>query len=136
MRASMHTSEPDLEGERTQGTLCPITYIAVNACAALVMASAALLVPRELKHLYPVGLIWFPVPAFSGAALSCAKPLAGWLSFIALGLNIGSLVLFFLAAYASLADPTVGALGLAYALPGAAVAGWNLRHLAGGLAPD
>jgi uncharacterized membrane protein len=132
----MRTSKPRLKPQWTQSTLCPITYIVVNACAALVSASAAMLVPRELRHLYPIDLVWFPVAAFSGAALSSAKSLAPWLPLVSLGLNTASLALFFLAAYASVADATVGPLGLAYALPGAAVAGWNLRHLAAGLAPD
>jgi hypothetical protein len=113
-----------------------MSYIAVNAVAAVVSAAVAVLVPRELRHLYPIGLVWFPVAGFSSAVLSCVKRLAPWMAFVALGLNIASLALFFLAGYASVADVSVGVSGLAYALAGAAVAGWNLVHLARRLSAD
>ena len=132
----MGMTEPDPQSQWLQGSLRRKSYVAVNACAALAMASAAMLMPRELRHLYPIALAWFPVAAFLAAGLTCARPLAPWMSFIALGLNIASLVLFILAAYASIADATVGQSGLAYAVPSAAVAGWNLLYLATGLSPD
>jgi hypothetical protein len=132
----MRISKPDSERQWTRGAECPRTYIVANASAVLATALAAFLVPRELRHVYPTNLAWAPVLAFSAAGLSCTRLLAPWMSFMALGLNLASLVLFFLAAYASVADASVGLSGLAYALPGTAVAGWNLRHLSTALSLD
>jgi hypothetical protein len=100
------------------------------------MAVSAAVMPRDVMHLYPTALIWVPAAAFCGAALSCWKLVTPWVSFVALGLNVASLLLFFLAAYASATDPRVGLVGFAYALPAAALAGWNLVHGSGEHAGD
>ena len=116
--------------------LCPKTYIAANGCAVVAATVAAILVPRELRHVYPTHLVWAPVLAFVAAAFSCTKLLAPWMSFIALGLNLAALVLFLLAAYVSVADANVAGFALAYALLGMAVAGWDLRHICTALSMD
>lgn len=95
-----------------------------------------MLVPRELRHLYPTHLAWAPVLAFLSAALSCTRLLTPWMSFIAMGLNLAALVLLFLAAYVSIVDASVGFAGVTYALAGMAVASWDLRHISRGLSLD
>ena len=129
----MHARNSD---RKARTTFCSKPYLAANGCAVLVAAIAATLVPRELRHMYPIGLVWAPVLAFLAAAFSCTRLLAPWMSFIALGLNLAALLLFVLATYASLADANVGLAALGYALPGMAVAGWDLRHISGELSLD
>ena len=108
----------------------------VNVLAALLMLRAATLPPFPLSYLYPTALAWVPVAAFCLAALAGCRRMGAWVPLVALGANVAALVLCFLTAVAAATDLRIGSSGLVLAVPGAAVATWNLLRLSKSLGHD
>jgi uncharacterized membrane protein len=68
------------------------------------------------------------VAGFAGASLAGLKLTPGWL-LLGLTLNMASLLVFAGFCLVAVTDMDIARLGLPFALPGAALAGWNVYRL-------
>jgi hypothetical protein len=101
----------------------------MNGLAAAAMAFAAARVPGWLTLFYPVVLTWVPAAAFCCATVAWWRRTPAW-SLSALVLNLGSVLLFCGFGLVAVSDWDVARIGLPFAVPGAALAAWNLYRLA------
>ena len=97
----------------------------VNGLAALAMTVAALRVPGWMTIFYPLALTWLPVVAFCGAALA-GMQITPVRALLAMMLNMGAVLVFCGFTLVAFSDPDIARLGLPFALPGVALACWNL----------
>ncbi|GAB3758794.1 hypothetical protein GCM10028796_05000 [Ramlibacter monticola] len=100
----------------------------VNGLAALLMTAAAMLVPAWMTQFYPAVLTWVPVAGFWGAALAGLRLTPGW-QFLALALNAASVLVVGGFGLLAVSYLDIARLGLPFAVPAAALAGWNVYRL-------
>lgn len=124
----MKSKQTQTKRRRRRQPVSRNTFVIVNGLAALAMAVAALRVPGWLTIFYPSVLTWVPVGAFCGAALAGlqASPARALLAMI---LNAAAVLVFCGFTLVAFSDVDVARVGLPFALPGIALAAWNLYRL-------